>query len=82
MSDAAITRDRLSTLLGISIVPAILEAVDADGPDDVEAFYKSKLYQLLSDPQTGMWHLSSQTLASLYAEERETGTFPLPEEQS
>ncbi|WP_080798005.1 hypothetical protein [Arabiibacter massiliensis] len=77
-----LSNDRLSTLLGISIVPAVLEAAGIDGPEGIEEFYRSKLYGLLSDPQTAMWHLSPQTLATLYVEERSTGTFDVPEEQS
>lgn len=38
--------------------------------------------QLLSDPATGVWHLSARILADAYAEELSGGSFELPEEQS
>lgn len=82
MTGSGISEDRLSTLLGVSVVPAILAIVQVDDPEGVERFYRSKLYGLLSDVDTGMWHLSPQTLADLYVQELETGGFDTPEEQS
>jgi hypothetical protein len=72
----------LPTLLGISIVPAILENLRIQDPNDIDRFYRSKLYALLGDPNTAMWHLSPALLAQLYNEELEVGSFEVPEEQS
>jgi hypothetical protein len=77
--------DRLTALLGISIVPAILETLDTpDGSyaSELERFYASKLFALLGNPATALWHLSPATLAQMYNEELETGSFTIPEEQS
>ena len=82
MTNSGITADGLSTLLGVSIVPAVLASAQVDNPDDVARFYRSKLYSLLSDAETGMWHLSPKILADLYKEELATGDFDIPEEQS
>ena len=79
------TEERLSILLGISIIPAIFERLVAYGDgfyQELDAFYRSGLYRLLSNPETALWHLSPATLASMYMQERETGHFDVPEEQS
>lgn len=82
MSQETISREKLSMLLGVSIVPAVLEAARISEPEEVDRFYRSRLYQLLSDPATGVWHLSARILADAYAEELSDGSFELPEEQS
>ena len=78
MANEAFSQDRLSVLLGTCIVPAVLEAaqVSADG---IDAFYRSKLYALLGDASSGMWHFSPVLLAQMYLEELHTGTFEVPE---
>lgn len=40
-------------------------------------FDRSRLYALLSDRETGLWHVSTDMLLELYREEKETGTFNL-----
>lgn len=78
MAEKPFSQDRLSNLLGICIVPAVLEY--AQIPDDgIDAFYHSKLYELLGNAETGMWHFSPRTLADMYLEELKTGTFEIPE---
>jgi hypothetical protein len=49
--------------------------------DELTKFYRSRLYELLYNPDTGMWHLSPALLAELYKEELNTGSFEIPEEQ-
>jgi hypothetical protein len=80
--EQVMNEDQFSVLLGVSIVPAIFEALGVDGTTDIDRFYQSKLYALLGDPATGMWHLSPALLAQLYNEELEAGSFEIPEEQS
>jgi len=49
--------------------------------DEVEAaklLYSSKLYKLLEDEETKMWHFSGALLADLLNEEIETGDFEIP----
>jgi hypothetical protein len=77
--------DKLSLLLGTCIVPGIIEslAVPEDRQADlVDQLYGSKLYVLLSDDASSMWHLSPVLLGQLFKEELATGTFDVPEEQS
>jgi hypothetical protein len=79
------SEDTLSILLGTTIIPAILSefvAPNVDINQTADCFFRSELYRQLSDPHTGLWHLSPLTLASMYQEELETGIFEVPEEQS
>ena len=77
--------EKLSALLGTAIVPAIIDCLTAGGEDYqamLDQFYRSKLFSQLSEPATGLWHLSAATLAEMYNEERQFGDFSVPEEQS
>lgn len=74
---------KLAVILGI-VVPEIVELiVKTDGGDVVSAteeLYSSKLYSLLEDEETKLWHLSPLTLFNMYEEERRTGVITFPEE--
>lgn len=78
----AMNEKRLSNLLGLCIVPAILESSGQISTAQIDQFYRSELYAMLSDPRTGLWHLSARTLASMYAQELTDGSVEVPEEQS
>lgn len=82
MMSQSLAADQLSTLLGTTIVPAILDLRGAAEPAEVERFYGSQLYGALSVPETALWHLSPATLASMYDQELAQGRFDVPEEQS
>ena len=43
-------------------------------------FYSSKVYALLEQEETKLWHLSPLTLFNLFDEEKKTGSFELAEE--
>lgn len=43
-------------------------------------FYNSKIYALLEEEETKLWHFSPLTLFNLFDEEKKTGNFELPEE--
>lgn len=45
----------------------------------VKAFYDSKVYSLLEQEDTKLWHLSPLTLFNMFDEERKTGTITFPE---
>ena len=74
---------KLAVVLGI-IVPEIVELiVKESGQSEVSAaekFYSSKLYSLLEDEETKLWHLSPLTLFNMYEEELCTGEITFPEE--
>lgn len=43
------------------------------------AFYESKVYSLLEQEDTKLWHLSPLTLFNMFDEERKTGNITFPE---
>lgn len=43
-------------------------------------FYDSKVYALLEQEDTKLWHLSPLSLFNMFDEEKRTGTFEIPEE--
>lgn len=81
MTDAE-RAQRVSTLLGTCIVPAVLEECGSADERGLDAFYRSETFDLLSDPRTGMWHLSPATLAEIFRSEMNDGAIETPEEQS
>ena len=82
MTDRVMTDGRLSVLLGTAIVPAALEIVGQVSDEEIGEFYRSAVYDVLCRADTGLWHLSPATIAQMYVDERESGSFEVPEEQS
>ena len=74
--------EQLSVLLGTAILPGLFERLGFEEPAQVEGFYASDFYELLRNPESGLWHLSSAALADLYRQETELGFFVDPEERS
>ena len=73
---------RVSTLIGTCIAPAVLECAGLASERGLDAFYRSETFALLSDPATGMWHLSAATIAEVLKRELDEGELDTPEEQS
>lgn len=65
-------------------VPQVIHLITENYPyDEVTAskeFYESKVYSLLEQEDTKLWHLSALTLFNMFDEEKKTGTFTFPEE--
>lgn len=68
----------------VLLVPQVIGLIVKNyGYDEVTAtkeFYKSKLYSVLEDEDTKLWHFSPLTLFNMYDEERQTGRITFPEE--
>lgn len=68
----------------ILIVPAVIELIVKNYSwDEITAsdiFYKSKVYEILEQEETKLWHLSPLTLFHMFDEEQKTGGFVFPEE--
>lgn len=68
----------------VLIVPKIIGlVVENHGMDEVSAskkFYESKVYSLLEEEDTKLWHLSPLMLFHMYDEETKTGNITFPEE--
>jgi len=67
----------------VLIVPKIIGLiVENHGIDEVTAskkFYESKVYSLLEEEGTKLWHLSPLMLFHMYDEEEKTGNITFPE---
>ena len=67
----------------ILIVPQVVGLIVKNcGLDEMTAttlFYKSRVYALLEQEETKLWHYSPLTLFNMYNEERETGDITFPE---
>ena len=75
--------DQFSAMLAV-IVPPIIEYIlknsNVDDEKVILGFYRSKLYQELSDEKSKLWHYSALTLYTMYQDELLTGTYDYPEE--
>lgn len=72
-----------TAVLGVivpEIVHRIAESYSCDEVTATEKFYASKVYALLEQEETKMWHFSPLTLFYMYDEEQKTGNFSFPEE--
>lgn len=67
-------------LLVPQIVHLIVEKHHSDEITASREFYDSKVYALLEQEDTGLWHLSPLTLFYMYDEEKKTGNVLFPEE--
>ncbi len=66
------------------LVPQVLDLITEEGTiDEISAhkmFYESRLYTLLEQEKTKLWHLSPHMLYQMFEEERKTGSITFPEE--
>lgn len=76
-------REKFEAML-VLLVPQIIHLIaENDHCDEVNAskqFYLSKVYSLLEDEETKLWHLSALTLFYMFDEEKKTGMITFPEE--
>jgi hypothetical protein len=79
-------KDQLSALLGVSIVPAVIAGIkgfyNGNEHTAIREFYRSGLFAKLQSPETGLWHLSAETLAQMFLDEANGRPIEYPEEQS
>lgn len=66
------------------LIPQIIHLIAENGKiDEVTAsrdFYNSKVYELLENEETKLWHFSPLTLFNMYEDETKTGDVIFPEE--
>lgn len=67
----------------VLIVPKVIGLITRESEIDevtaTKAFYESKVYSLLEQEDTKLWHLSPLTLFNMYNEEQKTGNITFPE---
>lgn len=75
--------NQFSAMLAI-IVPPVIEQITKNsniGEDKViSRFYRSKLYQELSEERSKLWHYGPMTLYTMYQDELLMGFYDYPEE--
>jgi hypothetical protein len=68
----------------IFLIPQVVELIakktQITEVQAVQAFYNSKVYSLLEQEETKVWHFSPLTLYTMYQQEKEMGYFEFPEE--
>lgn len=62
------------------IINLITENYSYDEMTATNELYNSKVYALLEQEETKLWHFSPLTLFNMFDEEKKTGRFELPEE--
>lgn len=67
-------------LLVPQVVQLICENYLLDEMVASREFYESRVYSLLEQEDTKLWHFSPLTLFNMYDEEKKTGNFVIPEE--
>lgn len=79
-------KNEISTLLGICIIPRIIDEIKVfyNNQEEIaiKEFYKSNFFDKLQTPDTGLWSLSVKTLAQLFLDEANGRVIEYPEEQS
>lgn len=75
--------EKFGAVMGV-LVPQIIRLITENySYDEVTAsneFYNSRVYALLEQEDTKLWHFSPLTLFNMFDEEKKTGSFELPEE--
>ena len=74
--------EKFSAIMGV-LVPQIIAIISTrTGCDEqtIRSFYSSKVYALLEQEDTKLWHFSPLTLYEMYDEEMRTDTFEIPVE--
>ena len=75
--------EKFGAVMGVlveQIVHLITENYAYDEMIASNEFYNSKVYALLEQEDTKLWHFSPLTLFNMFDEEKKTGNFELPEE--
>ena len=74
---------KFETMLSF-IVPEVIRLIsDKHNMNEITAttaFYNSRVYELLEDEETKIWHLSPLTIFNMYNDEISTGEIKFPEE--
>ena len=72
--------EAILTLLVPQVINLICENYPLDEMTASREFYESKVYSLLEQEDTKLWHFSPLTLFNMFDEEKRTGNFQMPEE--
>lgn len=77
------SKEKFGAIMGV-LLPQLVQLIcQNEGLDEIsasKALYTSKLYSVLEDEGTKLWHLSPHALYDIYVSEQLTGTPEFPEE--
>ena len=77
------TEGKFSAILSVIVPPVVGLVSSRTGLSEVDAaesFYRSKVYEKLSDETSKLWHYSAETLFSMYDAEAAGREIEYPEE--
>ena len=76
--------EKFNSILSIALIPQTVALIaEKEGLDDIaalNAFYESRVYELLSDEKTKLWHFSPLNVYTMWKREKETNEIIFPEE--
>lgn len=75
--------EKFGAVMGILVPQVIRLITEKHSCNELAAtkeFYESKLYALLEQEDTKLWHFSPLTLFNMFDEEKKNGSFEIPEE--
>ena len=75
-------KEKFEVLLPIFITDLIKKSIEQKNilqDEAISLLYNSKLYDLLNDEESKVWHYSTDKLFQLFEEELNTGNITLPE---
>jgi len=72
--------EAIMTILVPQVIQLVVENYSVDEITASKAFYESKVYALLEQDDTKLWHLSPLSIFNMFDEEQKTGAFEIPEE--
>ena len=72
--------EAILTLLVPQVINLICENYPLDEMTASREFYESKVYSLLEQEDTKLWHFSPLTLFNMFNKKKRTGNFQMPEE--
>lgn len=76
--------EKFNSILSIALIPQTVALIaEKEGLDDIaamNAFYESRVYELLSDEKTKLWHFSPLNVYTMWKREKETSEIIFPEE--
>ncbi|MBE5883449.1 MAG: hypothetical protein E7291_03340 [Lachnospiraceae bacterium] len=71
--------EAMLVLIVPKVIGLIVENQEMDEVAASKKFYESRVYSLLEEEDTKLWHLSPLTLFNMYDEEVKTGNITFPE---
>ena len=77
-------KNQFAAFLACAVVPPvvrlILQKENQETLEAVKDFYHSRVYALLENEESKLWHYSPLTLYNMYVSERKNGAIEFPEE--